>query len=485
MATRVREPEQVAPPPVRPAVGLDTTGVIDDSELEALAARRLRVALGPHRRDARRLLRLHPVDRVRQGLHGEGDHRRAHGRNGFRRARHPCDLGAHLGVRSVVEPRVRAGAGPAEEVGHAAREIRSGRAQLGRDRLLPRVRGDRTRDLLVGGPPDPHDRAVLRGRPQRDRFPERARARGRLHERRELPRDRRAGRTHRLRRPHLLDRLPRRLADRALPDRRAAAQPRAVHVRRRGCVPAEAGARAARGGGRHAVRGDLLPDRPDGRRRDADQPDLRPRLRALGRDRRRGHADPAPARRHDRDHLGADRQGRPADRRRDGDGIPRARRVRAEPARPLLDGRGRERRGGACAGLARVRPLGRDLARPRADVRDGRAAAHPDALLHRAEREGGAHVRELGDALHRVLLPADVRARLRRDGARRARPDQRHRRGRQRGRAAPGGERGGHPVLRLHRGGGVRDHPRRRRRPDALGRGGPLARRVGERRPAR
>lgn len=46
MATRVREPEQVAPPPVRPAVGLDTTGVIDDAELDALAARRLRVALG-------------------------------------------------------------------------------------------------------------------------------------------------------------------------------------------------------------------------------------------------------------------------------------------------------------------------------------------------------------------------------------------------------------------------------------------------------
>jgi uncharacterized membrane protein (DUF485 family) len=46
MATRVREPEQVAPPPARPAPGLDTAGVIDDSELDALAARRLRLALG-------------------------------------------------------------------------------------------------------------------------------------------------------------------------------------------------------------------------------------------------------------------------------------------------------------------------------------------------------------------------------------------------------------------------------------------------------
>jgi uncharacterized membrane protein (DUF485 family) len=45
MATRVREPEQVAPPQTRPVPGLDTAGVVDDSELEALAARRLRVAL--------------------------------------------------------------------------------------------------------------------------------------------------------------------------------------------------------------------------------------------------------------------------------------------------------------------------------------------------------------------------------------------------------------------------------------------------------
>jgi uncharacterized membrane protein (DUF485 family) len=45
MATRVRESEQVAPP-LRPAPGLDIAGVVDDSELEELAARRFRVALG-------------------------------------------------------------------------------------------------------------------------------------------------------------------------------------------------------------------------------------------------------------------------------------------------------------------------------------------------------------------------------------------------------------------------------------------------------
>ena len=46
MATRVREPEQVAPPPVQPVTRLDTPEVADDAALEALAARRLRVALG-------------------------------------------------------------------------------------------------------------------------------------------------------------------------------------------------------------------------------------------------------------------------------------------------------------------------------------------------------------------------------------------------------------------------------------------------------
>src|SRR5215212_539859 len=45
MATRVRDSEQVAPPQARPAARLDSTGVADDAELEALASRRLRVAL--------------------------------------------------------------------------------------------------------------------------------------------------------------------------------------------------------------------------------------------------------------------------------------------------------------------------------------------------------------------------------------------------------------------------------------------------------
>ena len=49
-----------------------------------------------------------------------------------------------------------------------------------------------------------------------------------------------------------------------------------------------------------------------------------------------------------------------------------------------------------------------------ADVRHRRAAAHPDALLHRARRQGGAQVGAVGDHLDRLLLPADLHHRLRR-----------------------------------------------------------------------
>ena len=66
-------------------------------------------------------------------------------------------------------------------------------------------------------------------------------------------------------------------------------------------------------------------------------------------------------------------------------------------------------------------PLDADLARHGAHVRHGRTAAHPHALLHRARRARGPHVGVLRDGPHRLLLSDDVRARLRRDGARRAR----------------------------------------------------------------
>ena len=47
-------------------------------------------------------------------------------------------------------------------------------------------------------------------------------------------------------------------------------------------------------------------------------------------------------------------------------------------------------------------PLGSRLARPRADVRHRGPAAHPDALLHRARRARGAPVGVLGHGPHRL-----------------------------------------------------------------------------------
>ena len=97
-----------------------------------------------------------------------------------------------------------------------------------------------------------------------------------------------------------------------------------------------------------------------------------------------------------------------------------------QPAGALRRGGDALRRAGAGAGPARHQPARRDLAGPRAHVRHRRAAPHPDALLHRARRAHGAHLRQLRDRLHRLLLPADVHPRLRRDGPRRrARPSRR------------------------------------------------------------
>ena len=87
------------------------------------------------------------------------------------------------------------------------------------------------------------------------------------------------GRRLGLRRPHLLDRLPGRLAGGDVPDRRAAAQPGPLHLRGRGRLPAAADPGADRGRHRHARGRDLLPDRPDGRRRQPDQAAVRHPLR--------------------------------------------------------------------------------------------------------------------------------------------------------------------------------------------------------------
>ena len=100
-------------------------------------------------------------------------------------------------------------------------------------------------------------------------------------------------------------------------------------------------------------------------------------------------------------------------------------------------------------------------------------AAHPDALLHRAQREGGAQVGALGDDLDRLLLHPDLHHRLRRDHLRADQPAVPRRQGRPARRRQHGGDppcqRGRRQRLpRLHLGRRVRDHPGRRRRTDLV-----------------
>ena len=64
----------------------------------------------------------------------------------------------------------------------------------------------------------------------------------------------------------------------------------------------------------------------------------------------------------------------------------------------------------------------RHLLRHGADVRHRRPAAHPDALLHRPERQGSAQVGAVGHHLDRLLLHPDLHHRLRRDRAGRYQP---------------------------------------------------------------
>ena len=128
---------------------------------------------------------------------------------------------------------------------------------------------------LLGGAAHAIDARVLRRRPIDQPAPERPRARRRLHERGVVSRHRRAGRAARLRRDDLRDRLAGRLAGADVPDRRAAAQSRQVHLRRRRRVPAAAGAGADRRGVRRHPDAALLRARADGRRRQPDHADVR------------------------------------------------------------------------------------------------------------------------------------------------------------------------------------------------------------------
>ena len=103
-----------------------------------------------------------------------------------------------------------------------------------------------------------------------------------------------------------------------------------------------------------------------------------------------------PVRRDDRDHLGADRESRASARRRVAAGLLVHRasasiRSRSSPAAA-------ERTATACwPRAARRRSVGRHLARPGADVRNRRPAAHPHAVLYGAGRANGADIGRLRD----------------------------------------------------------------------------------------
>jgi hypothetical protein len=89
---------------------------------------------------------------------------------------------------------------------------------------------------------------------------------------------------------------------------------------------------------------------------------------------------------------------------------------------------------GAARGVARARQGVRPGTTPRAELhlagagpgaRHRRPAAHPDALLHRADGQGGPQLGGLGDLADRPVLPVHADPRLRRRGARRAGADRR------------------------------------------------------------
>ena len=170
------------------------------------------------------------------------------------------------------------------------------------------------------------------------RLPERSRHRRRLHVGGLVPRHCRARLRQRLLRPDLLDRLPRRLAVHHVPDGRAAAQSRPLHLRRRRLLPPAGDADPRLRGDRHAGDGVVLPDRADGRRGPAHRAAVRPALSLGGRRGRRADDHLRHLRRHDRDDLGADHQGGPAARRLDPDGDPRAVAVRLRLQRPHRQG---------------------------------------------------------------------------------------------------------------------------------------------------
>ena len=187
-------------------------------------------------------------------------------------------------------------------------------------------------------------------------------------------------------------------------------------------------------------------------------------------------------RRDDRDDLGADREGGPAAGRRARCWRCWCCALRLQPARAVRGGGGRSYGDGVLApGKLVAKPARRHLAGHGAHVRHRRAAAHPDALLHRARcaaaRTSVFYATGLIGFFYLLTFMLGFGAMVL-VGPRR---DHGGGQGRQHGGAAAGRAARRHAVPRLHRGGGVRDHSRGGGRPHALGRGRAVARPLGQR----
>jgi hypothetical protein len=144
--------------------------------------------------------------------------------------------------------------------------------------------------------------------------------------------------------------------------------------------------------------------------------------------------------------------------------------VRLQPRGPVQQGGRSALQEGCHHGSGRADqaiPIGH-LGRHGADVRYRRPAAHPDALLHRAQRQGSPQVGGLGHDLDRLLLHPDLHHRLRRHHQPDPQPGRllrqwRTRQGpegrRQHGGGASGQGGGRRPVHGLHLRRGLRHDP--------------------------
>ena len=302
------------------------------------------------------------------------------------------------------------------------------RVQRARRRRLRRRPRDHARDHALGGQAHPQRHRVLRRGPRRRGRRQRRRHRGRLPLGLDVPGLRRPDVPVRLRR---LDHRPRGLPvvpARALSARRADAQRRQVHRRRRARVPAAGASRACGHGDQHAAHLGHLPRRAARRRGRRDRGAGRHPIRLRRAHLRRVHGRLRRLRRHAGHDLGPDHQGLHADDRRRRRSGRRHGQVQLQPGPTARHGRLQSRGGPEHPRPGHVPDVAAadHLDRPDDLHRHRRPAAHPDAVLHRPGLQGRADVGPLHDRHHRLVHRARDDHRLRRAGA--ARPGRRQRR---------------------------------------------------------